>query len=155
MLPATVRHGSRPACWNAIPYSWSIRACRAGLPNTSRVARGRRVEIGDQPQQRALAAAARTDQRNELAGGDLEIDVLQRDDRALATSEGSVDSREDRLHGPESFLFFFFSCRCLRTAVLPQGEPDQADETGRDQADQIAPKIGAHGLAGSPPADWA
>ena len=34
MFAATVRHGSRPACWNAMPYAWSMRACRAVLPKT-------------------------------------------------------------------------------------------------------------------------
>jgi hypothetical protein len=34
MLAVTVRHGSRPACWKAMPYSWSSRACRAVLPKT-------------------------------------------------------------------------------------------------------------------------
>lgn len=34
MLAATERHGSRPACWKAMPYAWSMRAWRAVLPKT-------------------------------------------------------------------------------------------------------------------------
>ncbi|BDZ64380.1 hypothetical protein GCM10025877_13180 [Agromyces mangrovi Wang et al. 2018] len=32
-----MRHGNRPACWNAMPYAWSFRACAAEVPFTSTV----------------------------------------------------------------------------------------------------------------------
>jgi hypothetical protein len=42
------------------------------------------LEAGDDPQQRRLAAAAGTEQRRELAGGDGEVDVVERDEIAEA-----------------------------------------------------------------------
>src|SRR4029079_4222243 len=44
----------------------------------------RRVEVGDEAQQRALAAAARAEQRHELAALDDEIDVVEGEHAALA-----------------------------------------------------------------------
>ena len=81
MLPATVRQGSSPACWKAIPYSWSIRARRAGLPNTSSVpevgvsrsAISRSSVLLPQP----LGPISETNS----PGATVEIDIFQRDDR--------------------------------------------------------------------------
>ena len=42
------------------------------------------VQAGDNPQQRRLARAGRPEQRHELAGGDLQADVVQRDEAAEA-----------------------------------------------------------------------
>ena len=46
------------------------------------LAAGDRLEAGDHPQDRALAAAGRADQHNELAVADLEVDAV--DDLQLA-----------------------------------------------------------------------
>ena len=56
-------------------------------------ARRRGVEVGDQPQQGALAAAARPDQRDELTSAYVQVDVLQRDDiGAAAAGEDATDA---------------------------------------------------------------
>src|SRR5262249_15622786 len=46
--------------------------------------RRRRLQAGNQPQQRGLAATARTQQKKQLAARDLEIDRIQRQRRAVA-----------------------------------------------------------------------
>jgi hypothetical protein len=51
-------------------------------------AAGRPVEAGDQFEQRGLAAPRRPQQRDELAGGDLEIEAL---DRHHATVEDAAN----------------------------------------------------------------
>ena len=45
--------------------------------------RGRREQVADQPQQRALAAAGRPDQRDQLAPADLQADVVERAHQSL------------------------------------------------------------------------
>ena len=63
----TVRQSKRPACWKAMPYSWSRRACPRRLAVDGDRARRRLDEVGDQPQQRRLPAPRRSDQADELA----------------------------------------------------------------------------------------
>ena len=53
------------------------------LPSMNDAARGRRIESGKDAQGRALAGTGRTEQREELAGRDLEIDALQRGEVAV------------------------------------------------------------------------
>ena len=83
MFAATVRHGQQPGLLerDAVVLV-DPRAWRAGLPKTASVAASRPVEVGDQAQQRRLAAAGRPDQRDELARGDLEVDAGERVDLA-------------------------------------------------------------------------
>jgi hypothetical protein len=61
------------------------------LPVHERVARGRRDQVADHPQQRRLAAARRADQRHELAGYDLEVDPLQSGRAALEGLRDAAD----------------------------------------------------------------
>ena len=56
------------------------RAWCAGLPLTVDAARSRLDQVADHAQQRRLPAAGRADQRHELAGCELEVDVLERRD---------------------------------------------------------------------------
>ena len=61
----------------------------------------RRVDAGDQLQQRRLPAPRRSDDRHELAGGDLEVDAAERPHRRLVGPEApaeAVDS-QDLVHG--------------------------------------------------------
>ena len=51
-------------------------------------ARARPLQIGDDPQQRGLAAAGRADQRDEVAVEDGKVDLGQRVDRAVSGGEG-------------------------------------------------------------------
>jgi hypothetical protein len=50
------------------------------------------LEIGDDTQERRLAAARRADEGNELALLDIEIDVGERDDIAIARVEGEAET---------------------------------------------------------------
>ena len=45
------------------------------------------VEAGDRPQRRRLAAARRAEQGEELAAGDVEVEPVERDDRAVAAGQ--------------------------------------------------------------------
>jgi hypothetical protein len=51
-----------------------------------------RLQAGDDPQQRGLAAAARAEQRGEATGGDLHRDVVERDE--LPEAFGDVANRD-------------------------------------------------------------
>ena len=62
-----------------------------GLPVDEDLAGRRLDEIADDAQERRLPAARRADERDELAAPDLEVDVLERGDAALA--ERLRDSR--------------------------------------------------------------
>ena len=58
------------------------------------------LEAGDQPQRRRLAGAGRAQQREELAGGDLEIDPVDRDDVAVRLADAlEPDIDLGRRHG--------------------------------------------------------
>ena len=66
----------------------------AGRPSTSstvdkRFARVRPFEAGDDPQRRCLAAAARSEQGHELTGLDVEVDMVERDNRAERAAKSS------------------------------------------------------------------
>jgi hypothetical protein len=56
-------------------------------------ARGQ-VQPGDQPQQRALAASRRPDDRDELAGADRKVDVLERVRLPPVAAVGLADRRD-------------------------------------------------------------
>ena len=62
------------------------------MPLTVMRARGRLLEIGDDAQERRLAAARRADERDELALLDVEIDVGERDDVAVIGVEGEAQT---------------------------------------------------------------
>ena len=47
------------------------------------------LETGDDPQQRRLASAARSEQRGQFAGRDVEIDVFQRNEVAETLGDAS------------------------------------------------------------------
>ena len=65
MLLSTVRQGSRAASWKAMPR-WCSRCDLAGRHAVDqRRARGRRLQPGEDPQDRRLAAARRPEQRQE------------------------------------------------------------------------------------------
>ena len=58
------------------------------------------LEAGDQPQRRRLARSGRAEQREELAGGDLEIDPVDRDDVAVRLADAlEPDIDLGRRHG--------------------------------------------------------
>jgi hypothetical protein len=58
------------------------------------VTRARRVQPGNQPEQRGLAAARGTDDRHELASGDVERDRMQDRERLGAADDGLGDVPE-------------------------------------------------------------
>ena len=61
----------------------------------------RRVDAGDQLQQRRLPAPRRPDDRHELAGGDLEVDAAERPHRRLIGPEAPAEAvnSQDLVHG--------------------------------------------------------
>ena len=65
------------------------RARSTGRPSSRTSPRGGRDEAGQDAEQRGLAAAARPDQREELAFGDVEVDAVERD-HALARERVDV-----------------------------------------------------------------
>ena len=66
------------------------RAARSiGRPSKQDAAGGDRLHAGDRAQQRGLAGAVGADQRDDLAGRDLERDAVQRLDAAVAAARGS------------------------------------------------------------------
>jgi hypothetical protein len=80
-LSNTLRHGSRLSLWNTKPRS-------PQGPRTARPVAGTcRFEPGDDAQQRGLAAAARADEGDELAMGDVGIDIAQHLEVAEALAE--------------------------------------------------------------------
>ena len=60
---------------------------------SSKVPGVRLVEPGDQPQQRALAAAAAADDGDELAGGDMQVKLVQHARRAELLDEAAHGER--------------------------------------------------------------
>jgi hypothetical protein len=71
-----------------------------GAPADLDLALGRLVEAGDHPQRRRLAAAGRAEQREELAGLHLEVDVIDRDEVAVSLRHAAQDDvwRGPHLH---------------------------------------------------------
>ena len=61
-------------------------------PSSRSTPRSRRLQPRDQPQQGRLAAAGRTEQRDELAGLDAEIDVVEHRQHAAVDVEGVADA---------------------------------------------------------------
>ena len=81
MFCLTERQGSRVGLWNTKPSEWAWRAAR-GVSPPSVIGAGMRLhDVGDQPQQRRLSAAARPDDRRELAGRHMHVDFFERDHR--------------------------------------------------------------------------
>ena len=76
-FPATVRQGSRPGSWVTRPNARVARAAFGVSPEHLRAALGGRDQPGDDAQQRCLAAPARTDDRDELARLDRELDAVE------------------------------------------------------------------------------
>ena len=76
-----------------------MRARRARSSRARDFDRSRRrlVETGDEPEQRALAAAAAADDGQELSGGDMKIDAAQHRLRAERFSDAA--QRERRAGG--------------------------------------------------------
>jgi hypothetical protein len=69
------------------------------LAEDAELSRRRGVEVGDEPQQGALAAAAGSDQRHELPRCDAEVDRLERcDGRAPAPAERTADAAHLNCH---------------------------------------------------------
>jgi hypothetical protein len=68
-------------------------------------ARARRGEAGNQVEQRRLAAARVPDQRDEIALGDTQVDVVERQELAL----GGLEALRDALQLDESVVHDFTS----------------------------------------------
>ena len=71
-LEATVSQGNSAASWNM----------SAVRPSTSIAAGGRTVQAGDEVEEGALAAPRGADEAHELAGRDVEVDVVDGGDRS-------------------------------------------------------------------------
>ena len=162
MFAATVRHGSRPACWNAMPYSWSIRACRAVLPNTrmspavgsSRSAMSRSsVDLPhpDGPMSETNSPAC-----------DREVDARERGDRAPPcrarrrsrstprTTTASVASAAGVGSGSAAVGWgaaAHATASCRRNGLRKAAS--RATKPAATRPSSTAPKIGDHGFAGS------
>ena len=67
-----------------------MRAASGVMPLMVMRAGGRLFEIGDDAQERGLAAARGADERDELALLDVEVDVAERDDVAVVGLEGEA-----------------------------------------------------------------
>ena len=117
-----------------------------------------RVEVGDQAQQRALAAAARPDQRDELARGDARG---RRRASATTSSRRLRKTRSTPAHATArsaTVLAIGIAGSLIGStsaqSVAAQQQAEQADGAGGDQADSDGAEDRRPGLAGSPPADW-
>ena len=94
-------------------------------------AAGRRVEAADQVEQRRLARARRSHQREEVALRDLEVDALQHVDALAAAGEVLVDVRD---------LTSGSSCSSLHpVASLPEARPAHARRRRRRACRPSAP----------------
>ena len=69
----------------------SVIRTRQIQPIDDNLARGRPIEAGDEMEKGAFAAAARTDDRDELMPRDCEGDILERMDGALARFVGAAN----------------------------------------------------------------
>ena len=116
------------------------------------------VEVGDQAQQRALAAAARPDQRDELAGGDVEVDVVERVHVVvLAGAERSCrrparvtagSAADAAAVGRRGSAHRSPPCGGSGAAARPIRRDDAGgDEADRDRAEDRAPRLGRVGAA--------
>ena len=100
-LASTVRHGSRFGVWNTKPKSSCGPSDLAAADFDAAAARARHA--GDDAQQRGLAAAARAEQRDELALLEANRRRLQRDDlgrAARGAGEALADADRGRRTGP-------------------------------------------------------
>ena len=84
-LPRTVSHGKSVGAWNTMPRS-GAGAGDGGVVDRDRPLR-RREEAADELEQRGLAAAGRTDETDELARLDSEVDPGQSRGRPLVFAE--------------------------------------------------------------------
>ena len=75
-----------------MPRWWLRRAARRRLAVHEHLAARRRLEVGEDPQDRRLPAARRPEERDEGALGDVEVDALERDDRGLRSTLNSFQS---------------------------------------------------------------
>ena len=94
-LRATVRWGNRAQSWNTMPMRRRSGGTRTPGPvsvrsPTTTVPASGTLQAGDDAQQGGLAAAARAQQRQRVAGGDLHVDALQHRHHAV---EGLGDAR--------------------------------------------------------------
>ena len=71
------------------------------------------LEAGDDPQRRRLAAAARSEQGDELAGVNLEVEIVERDDIAEGTTKPT------KLDGCHAGLFLVRDRDTGRAAAAP------------------------------------
>ena len=97
---STVRQGNADSCWNTIPIAGSVP--RTGRPAIGHRAGGRLHEAADDLQQRALAAAAGPDDRDELALVDLERDLAHRPRRSPSASRRPCRPSRAEQHAPPS-----------------------------------------------------
>ena len=71
---------------------WRGWASVMSRPSTSSVPGGHLLEPGDHPQQRRLAAAGGADEDEELAVGDVEVHVADRDDAVRVHLRQAADA---------------------------------------------------------------
>ena len=120
-----------------------VRLVQPGLPRRAAEhltgARRRGVEVGDQPQQGALAAAARPDQRDELTRAYVEVDVLQRDDiGAAAAGEDATDAGD--VNGQLAPIDWLrWASRQPPPPAGSAGAPDRSARRSRPRSTRSAP----------------
>ena len=101
-MPTSRFHGGRPE----MSLSADQHAAAVGV-----------VEAGDQPQQRGLAAAGGSEQREELAGADIEIDRLQH----VIVAIGQVDLFDPDADGRQAARWLLDRWRAWASMSLPCG----------------------------------
>src|SRR5690606_331421 len=113
----------------------AARLDRCALPQHAAAAG--RVEPGGDVEQGRLAAAALADQRDRLAGGDRQVNAVER--RDAAALEGSMHALEcDERSGPGHGCYFFPARSAVAAGTLPRG-PRAASKLARGPATRPRP----------------
>ena len=108
------------------------------------LARQRRERAGERLERRGLARAVRAEQRDDLAGVEVEIDLAHRGEAAVARREVprlEQHARRDRLLGPDAFAGAFRARRGVRRGLVVGGLG--LTEVGRDHGRVGADLVGS------------
>ena len=92
-------------------------------PSIEQLAGGDLLEPGDHPQQGGLAAARRADEHEELAVGDLEVHVANRDDAVRVHLRQAADADVGHLRLPPTWTLGQLHRRSITACALERAAP--------------------------------